>query len=580
MVIRGRQSASPRNFSILLPILLSAWLVMCLDPAMADADGPEVLVGVYDNPPKIFIDETGNPAGIFIDILGHIARQEGWRLRFAFGTWAEGLDRLGNGKIDLMPDVALTSERENRFSFHRVPVLSSWSQVYASKNSGIQSILDLEKKQVAVLEGSVQEKTFSGFAGNFGLSITLVAFPDQESMFDAVAEGKTDAVITNRFYGLMNAKRFGLEDTTIMFEPSTLFFAAQKQKKSNPIDPFYTGSNKSPEILLAAIDHHLSNMKADAGSVYYQSLNRWTSEDIRFKLPAWLKVFSVILAGTLMLSLLGSAVLKSQVNAKTQELRRINQEMEQRIIDRTAELAAAMDKAREADRLKSAFLATMSHELRTPLNSIIGFTGILLQELAGPLNPEQRKQMEMVQSSSRHLLALINDVLDISKIEAGQLVLSSDTFDLQTSIQKTVAIVAPQAGKKTIDLMVDLPEKAETLTTDQRRFEQVILNLLSNAVKFTEQGTVRLACRMENGYIIISISDTGIGIKNDEIAHLFQPFHQLDSGLTRKHEGTGLGLSICRKIVHLMDGSITVESRFGKGSTFTMRIPQHQGASS
>ena len=242
------------------------------------------------------------------------------------------------------------------------------------------------------------------------------------------------------------------------------------------------------------------------------------------------------------------------------------------------DLIRAKEAAEDADRIKSAFLATMSHELRTPLNAIIGFTGILLQELAGPLNEEQRKQLTMVQNSSRHLLDLINDVLDISKIEAGQLNLSFASFELRTSIEKMVALVSPMAEKKGIGLSLDVADNVETATTDQRRLEQVILNLLNNAVKFTEKGHVRISCRREDEHYILSVADTGIGIRPEEIRGLFQPFHQIDTGLSRKHEGTGLGLSICKKLLNLMGGEISVESQWGQGSIFTVLFPREKGA--
>lgn len=219
----------------------------------------------------------------------------------------------------------------------------------------------------------------------------------------------------------------------------------------------------------------------------------------------------------------------------------------------------------------------MSHELRTPLNSIIGFTGILMQGLAGPLNPEQHKQMSMVQKSSRHLLALINDVLDISKIEAGQLNLARAPFELTPSIEKMVKLITPLAEQKGIGVEVDIAPEVGAIVSDQRRLEQVIMNLLGNAIKFTEKGRVRVACRLENDHYLLSFADTGIGMKPEEIPGLFQPFHQIDSGLTRKHEGTGLGLSICKKIIDLMGGSIDVASQWGQGSVFTVRLPRQPG---
>ena len=259
-------------------------------------------------------------------------------------------------------------------------------------------------------------------------------------------------------------------------------------------------------------------------------------------------------------------------------------ELERIVAERTRELAHAKERAEAADHLKSAFLATMSHELRTPLNSIIGFTGIILQGLAGPLNQEQSKQLEMVRSSSRHLLALINDVLDISKIEAGQLEVANERFDLRSSINKVVGIVAPLAEKKGLALRTDIAPEMDEAVGDPRRVEQILLNLLNNAIKFTDLGGVALKVQLVPDFksqgrifgqpaVRLSVSDTGIGIKPDDLATLFQPFRQIESGLSRNYEGTGLGLAICRRLADLMGGDISAESTWEQGSTFSFTLP-------
>lgn len=254
-------------------------------------------------------------------------------------------------------------------------------------------------------------------------------------------------------------------------------------------------------------------------------------------------------------------------------LLRLNAELEQRIAQRTAELAVAKERAEAADRLKSAFLATMSHELRTPLNSIIGFTGILLQQLPGQLNPEQAKQLGMVQSSARHLLALINDVLDISKIEAGQLEVALAPFNAYQLVTKVAQASQVLADKKGLALRVVIDSAVGELNSDRRRVEQIVINLVTNAIKFTDQGEVGIHCWVADGRFLIRVTDTGIGIKQKDLNKLFQPFRQIESGLDRKAEGTGLGLSICQKLVELLNGVISVESKWGVGSAFTVSLP-------
>jgi PAS domain S-box-containing protein len=255
-------------------------------------------------------------------------------------------------------------------------------------------------------------------------------------------------------------------------------------------------------------------------------------------------------------------------------LKQAYDQLEIKVAERTAELAVAKERAEESDRLKSAFLAAMSHELRTPLNSIIGFTGIILQKLVGPLNDEQFKQLTMVQGSAYHLLSLINDVLDLSKIEAGQLTVAAEAFDLQDVIRRAVATVSPLAEQKQLQITVQISQTVGIVTSDRRRVEQILLNLLNNAIKFTSAGKVRLSCEADTQWVTTRIQDSGIGIAPKDMDKLFKAFHQIETGLARRFEGTGLGLSICKKLVELLGGRIHAHSDgLGQGATFTFALP-------
>ena len=255
------------------------------------------------------------------------------------------------------------------------------------------------------------------------------------------------------------------------------------------------------------------------------------------------------------------------------ELEKYRNNLEQLVALRTEELEKEKVKAQSADLMKSAFLATMSHELRTPMNSIIGFTGLLLKEIAGPLNNEQKKQIKMVKNSGEHLLSLINDILDISKIEAGKLKVSFSPFYYLVSLDKTIAFLAPQISSKGLNIRTEISEMDITLISDEGRVEQILLNLISNAIKFSSQGTIVIKVEVKDKLLVTQIIDQGIGIDNKDLSKLFRPFVQIKGDKNKQHEGTGLGLSICKSLINKLGGTIEVESEVGKGSNFTFKLP-------
>jgi PAS domain S-box-containing protein len=233
----------------------------------------------------------------------------------------------------------------------------------------------------------------------------------------------------------------------------------------------------------------------------------------------------------------------------------------------------------EANRIKSEFLANMSHELRTPLNGIIGFTEFLIDEKPGPLRPKQKEYLNDVLNSARHLLQLINDVLDLAKVEAGKMELHPETFPVRKAVEEVTAVIKGIAHKKHIAVGIEVSDGLDAVTLDQHKFKQVLYNLLSNAVKFMdEDGQVDIhARRLDAHRFEVQVRDTGIGIKAEDINRLFTEFEQLDSGTARRFEGTGLGLALTKKIIEFQGGSIGVQSEPGKGSVFTVVLPVMTG---
>lgn len=244
------------------------------------------------------------------------------------------------------------------------------------------------------------------------------------------------------------------------------------------------------------------------------------------------------------------------------------------------------DEARDANQAKSRFLATMSHEIRTPLNAIVGYTALLETGIAGPLTPRQREYLTRMTASSNHLIALIDDILDLAKVESGRMILERATFTAENAISSAIALVEPQAGSAGVDITTECVGETSQCVGDEGRVRQILVILLSNAVKFTERGgSITLSCGTTrvpdaeatlegNGlWTFIRVADTGIGISPTEAETIFQPFVQVDPGSTRKRGGAGLGLAIGRDLARRMGGDLTLRSAHGEGSCFTLWLP-------
>ncbi len=241
-----------------------------------------------------------------------------------------------------------------------------------------------------------------------------------------------------------------------------------------------------------------------------------------------------------------------------------------------AELAAKNDELERASRMKSDFLANMSHELRTPLTSILGFSSILQKQIFGTLNSKQQIYVHQIHQSGQHLLGLINDVLDLSKVEAGQLRLDLAPIVVDEICEKTLAFVSEQARMRNLTVNASIEPDLEPLMADELRVRQMLLNLLSNAIKFSnEGGEIGLTVRMCGESLHLAVWDQGIGIPEDKQHLLFHPFQQVDGSLSRKHEGTGLGLALTKKLAELHSGTVVMQSKEGEGSQFTICLPMN-----
>ena len=265
-----------------------------------------------------------------------------------------------------------------------------------------------------------------------------------------------------------------------------------------------------------------------------------------------------------------------------EQLKEASAELERKVQEATAELAHQNELLRrqhialeQASALKSQFLANMSHEFRTPLNAILGYTHMLLNGVTGAVSDAQRKSLSRIDSNSRHLLALINDILDITRIEAGRMPLNLTLFDVPELVDEVMAELEPIIKRSNLVVRSRMPRGLPAFRSDRQKVKQIVLNLLSNALKFTPTGSVTIAAEydVKGRSFSIEVADTGVGIASDDQAKVFEDFRQLDSSPARGYGGTGLGLSICRRLAQMLDGTIELQSAPGAGSTFTLRLP-------
>ncbi|MEE9508944.1 MAG: ATP-binding protein [Candidatus Bathyarchaeia archaeon] len=562
--------------------LVLFFLLLFQNHVFAQYNGSTIRVGIFQNDPIVFIDDTGVPQGVYVDLLQEIANEERWDIQFVPGTWSEGLERLRSAEIDLMTSIAYLDEREVYMDYSHENVLTMWGQVYVHSDSDIQNIFDLHGEMVAILKGGINGINFMVMVNKFDIQCEFRVAETYAEVAKLVASGNVSAGVINNIHGYELEKQFAIKPSPIIFNPFALLFSVPEGKNRH---------------LLETIDSYLAEWRSDPESIYFSITAKWFGLKEKEVLPEW--VFNALLfaGGLLLLFSVFLFVLRRQVKVRTKKLtesrevlQKHREHLEELIEERTTELTAANakleEKARELeqvniqlkniDRLKSRFISSMSHELRTPLNSIIGFTGIMLQGMAGELTEEQRKQLTIVKKSGDHLLALISDVIDVSRIEANQLKLDVKEFDFSDMMSDVRDSFKVAIEEKGLTLVLERPEKL-MVEGDERRMKQVIMNFVSNAVKFTDEGAIEILVVEGDGVVEVSVKDTGVGMRKEDMNMLFKQFSRIHVEGRPVEVGTGLGLYISKKISDLLGGKVEVESVYGVGSKFAVAFPLRYG---
>ena len=497
--------------------------------------------------PIEFVDENNNFQGISADYIKRLEKLLGIRFeRVRDQTWVEMVENFKKGNIDLFTSVNRTPEREKYVHF-----TESYTHFPIAIFSGPDSpfiidVNELQGKKIGVVKGYATQELFETNYPN----IELVTASSPVAGLDMLSQGEIDAYVGNILVTGYYIGKMGY--THIKIVGKTPFQYEQSM-----------GVRKDWAIFASILNKALNTIsETDKNAIY----NQWVG--VRYELGFDYTLLWKVLIVVLILFIIFiywnrklTALNKQLILARSQE------EQARKVVEQANEQLKAMDK------LKSMFIASMSHELRTPLNSIIGFSGLLLQGVSGELQEKQQDSVRRINRAGNHLLGLISDIIDISKIEAGRIDSFPEQFSLREVVEDAVETIRPQANAKSIHIEINAIKWPEVLT-DRKRLMQCLLNYLSNAVKYSEQGKITLTVLVEEQFVEISVADTGIGISEQDMPRLFDAFERLDSRLRVKAGGTGLGLYLTKKITEeLLHGSVSVESHVNEGSTFKLKLP-------
>ena len=542
--------------------------LVVLTPELLLAANRTVKVGIYQNKPKVFIDSAGNPQGFFIDILNHIASKEGWKLDYVASTWEKNLEKLEKAEIDLILDIAQSEERAELFDFNKEIIFSNWAIVYVQKHSRIQSILDLRGKNIAAVKGDISYQDFRHNLRNLGIYARFVEVDDFSDVFESIAQGKVDAGIISRLYGLQHEDKFDVDRSTVLCCPRNLYFAVPKNKNKD---------------LIEKIDQHLYQLKRDDLSLYYRSLINWIEGISPFKFPAWLSWLLILTAVTLAVFAAGIVILKIQVNVKTAELRKRNEELINEIADRKqAEVENDMLQVQLIQAQKMEAIGTLAggiaHDFNNSLQAITSYVQLMKVEKAR--DSQDSDYLIKISNTIKNANKLTKQLLTVSRKIESKLQptdLNDQIIQVQSLLERTIP--------KMIKIELDLGKDLKIIHADSGQIEQVLLNLAVNASHaMPDEGKITIKTRnfgpaedvqtarwgTDRGeYVLLNMTDTGHGIEKEVKDRVFEPFFTTKA----PGQGTGLGLSMVYGIVKNHHGHIECDSEPGAGTCFRVYFP-------
>ena len=515
-----------------------AWLVK--HPLIRTASDPNWA-------PIEFVDEKGNFQGISADYIKRLEKILDIKFeRIKDQTWIEMVENFKKGEIDLFTSLNRTPDREDFINFTQSYTHFPIAIFSGADTPFIIDMNELHGKKIGVVKGYASQELLET---NFP-EINLVTASDPVAGLDLLSQGKIDAYIGNILVTSYYIGKKGYTHIKVVGKTPYQYDQSMGVRKDWP-------------IFTAILDKALNAIsEKDKNAIY----NQWIGVRYEHEFD-----YSLLWKILLLVFILFAVFIywNRKLTALNKQLARAHNQEHQALVT----VEHANKQLKSMDRLKSMFIASMSHELRTPLNSIIGFSGLLLQGVSGELNDKQIDNVQRISRAGNHLLSLISDIIDISKIEAGRVDIYAEQFPLKEVVDDAIGSIRPLADAKDIQIEIKA-DSWPVVTTDRKRILQCLLNYLSNAIKYSEQGKVTLTVLVKEKTLSISVADTGIGIAEQDMPRLFDAFERMDSHLRVKAGGTGLGLYLTKKITQeLLHGKVSVESKINEGSTFKLEIP-------